>query len=141
MSTSQTNRALSTFADARGKLTVAEGESLPFPVERIYWIESMPAGVWRGAHAHKRLRQVVFAVRGRFKVVIQDGRGGKHSHEIAPGDNPIAIEPGWWRDFCALESDGILLVTASHRFDPDDYIRDWAEFEIWVSGQDTLEQS
>ena len=140
MTTSQINDALSTFADARGKLTVAEGDFLPFPVERIYWIESMPAGVWRGAHAHKRLRQVAFAVRGRFKVVLQDGRGGKYSHEIAPGDKPIQIESGWWRDFCALETGGILLVAASHRFDPDDYIRDWAEFEIWVRGQDALER-
>ncbi len=141
MSTSQVNNDLGLFADARGKLTVAEGDYLPFPVERIYWIEFMPVGVWRGAHAHKKLRQVVFAVRGRFKVVLQDGRGGRDSHEIAPGGKPVQIEAGLWRDFCALEPGGLLLVAASHRFDPDDYIRDWAEFETWVSGQDAGERS
>lgn len=139
MSTEWIDGALPIFSDHRGTLAVAEGEDLPFPVARIYWIESMPPGVWRGGHAHKELRQVVFALRGRFKIEVQDGRGGHRSYEITPKARPLHIGSGLWRDFCALDSGGILLVAASHRYNPSDYIRSRTEFENWANGQESME--
>lgn len=123
---------LPTFRDFRGDLTVAEGAALPFPIRRLYWIDNLPAGVWRGAHAHCNLSQLVFALRGSFHFIFRNGLGVQRQVEVTRGDLPIIIEPGWWRDFRALEKDSMLLVAASDEYDPDECIRDWSLFQDWA---------
>ena len=49
------------------------GEHLGFNVERVYYIYDVPDDESRGEHAHKRLQQLLIAVRGSLHVLIDDG--------------------------------------------------------------------
>ena len=61
--------------DDRGNLCVIEGErDADFPIRRVYYIYGTRAGVARGFHAHKALRQLAVCVAGRCTMVLDDGR-------------------------------------------------------------------
>ena len=59
--------------DARGTLTALEGDELPFPVRRIFYMHRVPQGGERGAHAHRYNQQCLIAVSGAFTVDLSDG--------------------------------------------------------------------
>lgn len=106
------------FNDARGGLTVLE-KSLPFDIQRIYWIYNA-AGQTRGGHRHHVTRQALVAVSGEVTVYINDG---KHERSVVlsqPGQC-LLVEPEDWHTM-AFGENGVLLVVASHIYDKSDYI-------------------
>ena len=51
--------------------------------------------------------------------------------EVYKLDNPslgLYVGPDNWREMYNFTDNGILLVLASEKYDPDDYIRDYDEF-------------
>ena len=65
---------LGRFHDHRGTLTVVEGgASIPFSIERAFWITDVPSGRGRGGHAHRRDTQLLVAVSGSFTLILDDG--------------------------------------------------------------------
>lgn len=62
------------FLDERGNLSfVEENNHIPFEIKRTYWIYDVPGGESRGAHAHRKLEQLIVAASGSFKVTLDDG--------------------------------------------------------------------
>ena len=59
--------------DARGTLTALQGDELPFPVRRIFYMHRVPPGGERGGHAHRSTQQCLIAVAGAFTVDLSDG--------------------------------------------------------------------
>lgn len=56
---------LQTHGDERGALVALEQDkNIPFEIKRVYYLFKTKAGVRRGFHAHKALKQVAIAVRG-----------------------------------------------------------------------------
>ena len=119
---------LQALGDARGGLVVAEAQRhIPFEIRRVYWIHGTQAGVERGFHAHKALKQVAVAVSGACDMVLDDG----NSQETVRLDSPekgIFIGPGLWRVMKNFTSDCVLLVFADAYYDEVDYIRDYVGF-------------
>lgn len=120
------------LGDDRGNLIAVEsGRSVPFTIERAYYIYNTAAGVERGFHAHKALTQVAVAVAGSCEMVLDDG-----DQEVAVLlDSPIRgllIRPGCWRVMKNFSSDCVLLVFADAHYDESDYIRDYGEFKQWL---------
>ena len=77
---------LHTISDPRGNLTVSEENiELPFDLKRAYWIYDVPQGGNRGGHAHKKLQQVIIAVRGSFTVSLDNGKETKKYQLSNPG--------------------------------------------------------
>lgn len=109
---------LPTFTDARGSLTVIERE-LPFPVRRVYYIYDVRAE--RGGHRHKNTYQAFVCVKGRC-VVFWDN--GEESGEVVLDrpDRLLLVPPQDWHVMRDFSPDAVLLVLASHPFDPEDYI-------------------
>ena len=72
----QTIRMKSVTAEGMGTLSVFEAEhDVPFAIKRIYYIHNVPAGVQRGGHAHKKLRQTpVVPLRQDLASRLDDGR-------------------------------------------------------------------
>lgn len=63
--------------DDRGQLTVIEsGKDIPFDVERVFYIYSVEGDVRRGFHALRDTDQVLVCVRGRCKILLDDGTAG-----------------------------------------------------------------
>ena len=60
--------------DRRGDLTFIEAERhVPFDIRRVYYLYNVPVDSYRGAHAHRTLQQVIFALSGSFRVKVDNG--------------------------------------------------------------------
>jgi hypothetical protein len=100
---------------------------IPFDVNRVYYLYDVPGGEDRGGHAHKELQQLIVAVSGSFDITVDDGRTKKTVSLNRPYYG-LHVIPGIWRDLTNFSSGAICLVLASHKYDADDYIRDYKEF-------------
>ena len=108
-----------------GNITVIEGNNdIPFAIERIYYLYDVPGGAERGGHAHKDLQQLIVAASGCFDVVLDDGKNRKVVELNRPYYG-LHIVPGIWREIINFSSGAICLVLASHKYDKEDYIRDY----------------
>ena len=114
-----------------GNITVIENnETIPFEINRVYYIYDIPGGIERGGHAHKKLRQLLVAASGSFDVVLNDGNV-KRTFSLNRPYHGLLIVPGIWRELNNFSSGAICLVLASHSYDENDYIRDYAQFKNW----------
>ncbi len=114
--------------DARGQLAVAElGGVLPFVVRRVYWIHGTKAGVSRGFHAHKKLRQLCVCVAGSVRLRLFDGRR-EESVVLDSSVQGLLVGPGLWREMHDFSPDCVLMVLADAEYDEADYIRDRDQF-------------
>ena len=111
-----------------GNITAVENNiNIPFDVQRVYYLYDIPGGEGRGGHAHKELQQFIVAVSGAFEVLLDDGVNKK----VIRLDRPfigLHIVPGIWRELINFSSGSVCLVMASHKYDENDYIREYKEF-------------
>jgi len=116
-----------------GNITVLEGnKNIPFDINRIYYLYDIPGGESRGGHAHKELKQLLIAVSGCFDILLDDGLNKKVVNLNRP-DFGLLIVPGIWRELFGFSSGAICLVIASHRYDENDYYRDYDKFKKYKS--------
>lgn len=112
----------------RGNLTVVEQlHNIPFDIKRVYWTYDVPSGECRGGHAHKALYQVIVAMSGSFKVVLDNGCERKEVLLNHPWEG-LVITPGIWRTLEDFSSGAVCMVLASEFYDEDDYIYDYDQF-------------
>ncbi len=123
------------FADLRGRLSSGDlpGEGVPFAPRRWFMVYDVPSREVRGEHAHKVCEQFLICVSGQVMVAVDDGENRAEALLDAPTAG-IYIPAGIWASQFRYDSDAVLLVLASHPYDPDDYIRDYDEFLASVSG-------
>ena len=115
------------YSDNRGFLSVIEGGiDIPFEIRRIYYLYMVPEAS-RGAHAHKKLRQLMIATSGSVHVTMDDGRGKKTFVLDKPWKG-LYVAPGLWRDLDNFSGGAVCMVLASERYEAEDYIRDYKEF-------------
>ena len=114
-----------------GNITVVEnGKTIPFEVNRVYYLYDVPGGEERGGHAHRELKQLLMAASGSFDVVLNDGNV-KQTVTLKRPYHGLLIVPGIWRELNNFSSGAICLVLASEKYDEGDYIRDYQEFLEW----------
>jgi hypothetical protein len=111
-----------------GNLTVVQNKtSVPFSIERIYYIYDVPSNAERGGHAHKELYQLIVAASGSFTIWLDDG-SGKKSFMLNNPNKGLLVVPGIWRELIDFSSGSVCLVLASMKYQASDYIRDYQEF-------------
>lgn len=113
--------------DTRGNLSVIEGNTIPFKIERVYYLYDVPSGSERGGHSHNDQQEFLIALSGSFDVVLKDG----NSEKIITLNKPnfgLLIPTGIWRELQNFSSGSVCLVLASDVFDEDDYIREFENF-------------
>jgi hypothetical protein len=116
------------ISDPRGNLTFIEGNHhIPFDIKRVYYTYDVPGGSDRGAHAHRRLHQLIIAMSGSFDVVLDDGFEKKRFH-LNRSYFGLYVCPMMWRELDNFSSGSVCLVLASELFDPGDYYRDYELF-------------
>jgi acetyltransferase-like isoleucine patch superfamily enzyme len=119
--------------DLRGSLSAAEfDDDLPFVPKRLFMVYDVPNERVRGEHAHRECHQFLICARGSLSVVVDDG-SRQAEVELDSPDVGLHIPPMVWGIQYKFSSEAILLVLASHRYDPADYIRDYKEFRALVS--------
>lgn len=110
---------LPTFSDSRGELTVIE-KGIGFDIKRVYYIYNSD-GKKRGFHKHKKTHQALIALSGSCRITINDQN---NSSEFIL-DKPfmcLIIRPEEFHWMDSFSKDCILLVLASEKYNPDDYI-------------------
>ncbi len=116
------------ISDPRGNLTFIEGGiHIPFEIKRVYYTYDVPGGSDRGAHAHKKLHQLIIAMSGSFDVVLDDGFDKKRFH-LNRSYFGLYVCPMMWRELDNFSSGSVCLVLASELYDPADYYRDYQLF-------------
>ncbi len=119
--------------DLRGNLSVGEIEkNLPFAPQRYFVVSGVPNREVRGEHAHKTLHQFLVCLQGDCSLVVDDGREREELLLNSPALG-IHVAPLVWGIQYKFSRDAILLVLASAKYNPDDYIRDYDEFERLVA--------
>jgi WxcM-like, C-terminal len=119
---------LPVLADSRGDLTFVEsGKHVPFTINRVYYLYNVPVAKSRGGHAHKQLKQVIFALAGSFRIMVEDGRN-RASYVLRDPSKGLLIDGLVWRELDQFSHGAICMVLASDPFVDSDYIRDHDEF-------------
>jgi dTDP-4-dehydrorhamnose 3,5-epimerase-like enzyme len=122
--------------DSRGSLVAIESMSmLPFSINRVYYIYNTIAGIRRGAHAHKALRQMMISVSGSCKILVDDGKEKKDFVLDSPHIG-LYLGPGNWREMYDFSPDCVLLVLASEHYAESDYIRNYEDFIAYMKEQE-----
>ena len=116
------------LGDDRGSLVALEGEkTVPFTIQRVYYLFGTKLGVSRGFHAHKKLQQVAVCVTGRCRMVLDDGQK-REEVWLDSSIKGVSLPPMVWHEMHDFSPDCVLLVLASEHYDEADYIRSYEEF-------------
>jgi len=119
------------FKDQRGDLSAVEiPDGVSFHTKRIYYISNVPKNSIRGAHAHKKLRQIFVALSGSFTLNVTDGNQSDKVRVMAQS-NGYYLPGGYWRELSDFSANTMCLVLASEHFDEGDYIKDMRDFLAW----------
>ena len=119
---------LKTHTDNRGSLTIVEeGHEVPFKIQRVYWIHSVPQGQERGKHSNKVSSEYVIAVNGSVEITLED-KNGRKTYQLDAKDKGLLIPPDTWDEIRNFSPDAVLLVLASHSYDEATYIHSYEEF-------------
>ena len=114
--------------DERGDLIAVENNrDVPFDIARVYYLYNVPVNSVRGGHAHKTLRQIIFALSGSFRLTLKNGN---ESDQLILRDPGVGIlnDSLIWREIDLFSQGAVCMVLASQVYDEADYIRDFDEF-------------
>lgn len=118
----------SIHGDDRGQLVALEElKDIPFDIKRVYYMYDTGAGVTRGYHAHKNLKQILICVHGSCRIRMDNGK----EQETVLLDKPyegLYVDNVVWREMFDFSPDAVLMVLASEYYDESDYIRNYEEF-------------
>ncbi|WP_242202423.1 sugar 3,4-ketoisomerase [Aestuariivivens insulae] len=115
------------ICDIRGNISVIENNTLPYKVERVYYLFDVPSSARRGGHSHIKQSEFLIAVSGSFNVLLKDGLNETIVTLNKP-DKGLLIPNGIWRELENFSSGAVCLVLASDVYSEDDYIRDYNKF-------------
>jgi len=123
------------LGDERGHLIAVEGgSSIPFEIQRVYYIYDTAPGVDRGFHAHKKLNQVAIALSGSCDMILDDGVEPVTVRLDRPNEG-VLIRPRVWHYMKNFSKNCVLLVFADAHYDESDYIRNYDAFTGWIAKQ------
>jgi dTDP-4-dehydrorhamnose 3,5-epimerase-like enzyme len=115
------------LGDERGSLVALEAEkTVPFPIQRVYYLFGTKEGVARGFHAHKQLKQVAVCVTGKCRMILDNGTKREDAWLDSPSKAILITTE--WHEMHDFSEDCVLLVLASEHYDEADYIRNYDDF-------------
>jgi acetyltransferase-like isoleucine patch superfamily enzyme len=118
---------LSSFSDERGLLSVLDQSTIPFETKRMFFVYDVPNRLVRGEHAHIVCHQMLICAAGSLRVHLDDGIVQRDVSLVAPNSG-LHIPPMTWASQYQFAPGTVLVVLASHPYDPSDYIRSYDQF-------------
>lgn len=114
--------------DPRGSLTFGEfGRNIPFVPKRYFMVFDVPEGELRGGHAHATCEELLLCIGGSVAIVVDDGKVREEIVLDSP-DLGLYLPARVWGIQYKYSPDAVLVVLASHYFDPEDYIHTYDDF-------------
>ncbi len=110
-------------------ITVAETRKhIPFDIKRVFYLYDFQGiKTVRGNHAHRSSEQVIFCIRGSFKLLLDDGKN-KEEIILNEPDTGVFIGKMVWSSMYDFSEDCVLLVISSAHYDDNEYIRNYDLF-------------
>ena len=115
------------FINEEGVISFFEyHEKFKFCAKRLFWVTNVPPGGERGCHAHYKTEQILICIKGRIKVKLHNG---KEEEEFFIKENDYVFVPKMiWDSQVFYSSSDVLVVLASTKYNPNDYINDFQKF-------------
>ena len=111
-----------------GNITPVEGgHTIPFEIERAFYLYDVVAGAERGGHAHREQHQLIACVMGGCAVALSDG-ANRRRVTLDRAYRALHVPPMIWDEVVDFTSGAVCVVLASHRFSEADYVRDYDEY-------------
>lgn len=128
-----------THVDLRGRLRVIDSlnQSLPFKIQRMFWVDGVPNGEPRGEHAHRECWQGLHVIQGDLKVLLDDGLRYT-TVNLTPEFGILLVPPLVWATQFDHSADCLLAVYCSHAYDSSDYIRSYGDFQLAVESKSEI---
>lgn len=119
----------------RGNLAVCDfQQELPFGPKRCFMTYAIPDQQTRGEHAHRECWQFLVCVNGECHLCVDDGENREEFCLNRPTMG-VLVPPLVWATQHLHSADSVLMVLASHAYEPEDYIRNYQEFSAIVAQQ------
>ena len=118
--------------DARGTLTALEGDELPFPVRRIFYMHRVPQGGERGAHAHRYTQQCLIAVAGAFTVDLSDGAATATYVALDDPNRALYLPVMTWAHLRDFLPGTVALALCDTVYNPAHVVRSWDDYRRLV---------
>lgn len=120
------------FAESNGSLSVYQsGEGVPFAIQRVFTV-SAGRGEIRGCHSHKQCSQLMVCLMGKIRVKCNDGRSVQE-YLLENMGSGVLVPPNVWAEEEYLEDNSLLMVLCDRGYEPEDYIRCYADFENHIN--------
>jgi len=114
--------------DDAGNLIAIEGnKTIPFDINRIFYIYDVPPGKRRGCHAHRNSEEVIICIKGSCVCLLDDGIT-KENILLESEQESIYIKKRMWIELYDFSYDCILVVLCDKHYDEADYINDYNSF-------------
>ncbi len=110
----------------RGKLLPISFSDIPFVPQRIFVVTDVPPGETRGYHAHHQNQQVLVIVKGKIRIMLDNGHEKRYIYAWA-GDSVFHSEMEW-AEITFMNEYAILMSICSMEYDEKDYIKDYLQF-------------
>jgi hypothetical protein len=108
-----------------GSISIFEFIALDgFNPKRLFFVHNVPPDESRGFHAHKDCIQLLIAAQGVCTLEIK--KGDKNLRIVMDSAEKGVLLPAMtWASQTYKDKNTVLIVLASHSYDPDDYIEDF----------------
>ena len=118
-----------TMVEPDGNLVPIESNhDVPFPIKRIFYVYGVKNQDDRGKHAHYKSKQVLICVHGKVEVLVSDGNK-KQKYLLESPQQALYIPEMIWDEQVYLTEDTVLLVLCNTKYDINDYIESYDEFQ------------
>lgn len=118
------------YDDENGELVVMEEcGHVPFRIARVFTVRA-PLNAVRGTHAHRRCAQFLICVSGAIEVICDDGSETRVVVLDRPGLG-LLVPPSIWAEEIYRQKNSVLVGLCDRTYEPDDYIRDYADFKAF----------
>ena len=113
-----------------GILSVIDKQNnLPFEIKRVFYVYDIPINSRRGGHAHKVLKQFIWALNGCLEIKTITKQGKTKEFLLDSPDKGLFIPEMIWSYQLIKCENTIYCVAASSYYDESEYIRNWDEFQ------------
>jgi UDP-2-acetamido-3-amino-2,3-dideoxy-glucuronate N-acetyltransferase len=122
------------YTDTNGFLIAYESNGkFDFAIQRVFTVHAKSEDV-RGEHAHLECSQLLVCISGKVEVLCDDGVSSVRQYALdSCSGSSLLIPPNIWSTQKYVQNDSVLMVLCSHRYDPNDYIRDYVLYKRHVN--------
>ena len=123
---------LKSYSRISGKLMpINFDKKFPIKVKRIFFINGKKNKI-RGEHAHKKCSQFFIPIQGKMTLIIETPNNKKSIILSRFSKTTVLVPPKYWCSIKFLEKNSILMVACDKRYEPNDYLESFEEYEEYL---------